>query len=142
MPAAVADHLIASSRADTSAAYVTDSLHPAVFGLLIGAYGSMLLALWLIFVSNVETLVALAVCTVYFAMFFGVPLAMYRVQSKAQPVRAAGGTLSEFLRGELETYGGRISGWGAAIQVLVVPAPITLGIVAIGLIFKAAAAGG
>jgi hypothetical protein len=141
MPAVVAGRLIAPSLANTSAAYVTDRLHPAVFGLLVGAYGAMLLALWLIFVSDVETLVTLAVCTVYFAMFFGVPLAMYRVQSKAQPVRAAG-TLSEFLRGELETYGGRISGWGAAIQVLVVPAPITLGIIAIGLIFKAAAAGG
>lgn len=118
-----------------AATYATDRLHPGVFGLLAGTYGAMLLVLWLIFATDIEASISVGICTVYFAVYFGVPWAMNRLARQAEPQPAAG-SLGRFLRGQLITYTGRISGLEAVVQMLIVPVGITLAFVCIGVIIQ------
>ncbi len=129
----------ASSAAHRAAAYATDRMHPGVFGLAIGSYGAMVLALWLLFVTDLQTVLSLLVCTAYFGMYFGVPLAMYRIARKAGLNEPPAGSLGRFLRGDLETVTGNLSGWSALSQVLVIPVSLTIGLIAMGIIMKIAA---
>lgn len=117
------------------AAYATDRMHPRVFGLAVASYGSMLIVLWLLFLSGADMAVTLFVCTAYFAMYFGVPIAMYRLAVKADRPSPSG-SLAVFLRGGLETVSGTLSGWSALTQVLVVPVSLTFGLIAMGVIAK------
>jgi hypothetical protein len=121
--------------ARATAIHVTDRLHPGVFRLLAGTYGAMLLLLWLLFGTNVEASISLAICTAYFAVYFGVPWAMNRLATQAEP-QPAPGSLGRFLRGELVTYTGRISGMGATVQMLIVPVAIVLAFACIGVIIR------
>jgi hypothetical protein len=124
--------------AHASAAVSTDQMYPGVFGLAAAAYGAMMLSFWLLFVSDVGTFLSLAVCTAYFGMYFGVPAVMHRVARQAE-TQVAGGSLGQFLRSDLETITGPISGWAAVTQVLVIPVSLTVGIIAMGLIVKSIA---
>lgn len=125
----------AARPARAEAAYVTDRLHPGVFRLFAGIYGAMLLSLWLLFATDIGAFIALAICTMYFAMYFGTPAVMNRMAEKAAP-QPGPEPFGQFLRGELETYTGRISGWGALAQLLVIPGGITFGLICIGVIIK------
>lgn len=136
--AELADHWTAPVTAwpaREGATYVTDRLHPGVFQLFAGAYGAMLLVLWLMFATDVGAVISIAVCTVYFAMYFGVPWGMNRLASKAEP-QPAQGSLGRFLRGELMTYTGRLSGMGATVQMLLIPVGITVAFACIGVIIR------
>ncbi|MGV8840885.1 MAG: hypothetical protein ACWA6X_11345 [Bauldia sp.] len=126
----------AGSSAHLAAAYATDRMHPGVFGLAIGSYGAMVLALWLLFVTDVQTVLSLLICTAYFGMYFGVPVAMYRIARKSGRREPPAGSLGRFLRGDLETIAGNLSGWSALGQVLVIPVSLTLGLIAMGVILK------
>lgn len=128
----------ARSARHEAAAYTTSRLHSGVFGLAIASYAAMVLALWLLFATDTGTSLTLAIVTVYFAMFFGVPLAMVRVAKKDAP-QPPPASLLRFLRGDMGTITGPIGGWAALAQVVVIPVSVTLGIVAIGLIHKALA---
>jgi hypothetical protein len=126
----------ASATLVATAHYTTDRLHPGVFTMAIASYAVLLLAFWLLFASDIVTFLSLSICTVYYVMFFGVPLAMYRTAARST-VSPAPGSLARFLRGNLEINTGLVSGWGALTQVLLIPVSVTFGIVAIGLILHA-----
>ena len=110
-------------------------LHPHLIGLLVGVYGSMLLTLWLFFSRDVNALIALGVCTVYFAMYFGVPLVMLRLAEQGAPPDHPG-SLRNFLHSDVETNTGRVSGWGAMAQLLTIPVGLTGAFAAFGIIIK------
>lgn len=130
---------VTARNAHRVAAYATDRMHPGVFALALGSYGAMVLVLWLLFVSDGQTVLSLLICTAYFGMYFGVPLAMYRLARKTFLKEPAAGSLSGFLHGDLETNTGRLSGWSALSQVLVVPVSLTFGLIAMGVILALAA---
>jgi hypothetical protein len=110
-------------------------LHPQVLTMFVGTYGAMLVALWLIFGTDINALITLGVCTVYFAMYFGMPVVMARMADKAAP-RPAPGSLAHFLGGDVDTYTGPVSAWGAIAQLMTIPAGLTLGFIAIGIIIR------
>ncbi len=110
-------------------------LHPHLLGLLLGVYGAMLLTLWIFFGTDVNALIALGVCTAYFAMYFGVPLVMLRLAERsAAPSHP--GSLRNFLNGDVETNTGRVSGWGAMAQLLTIPVGLTGAFIAFGIIIR------
>lgn len=117
------------------AAHVTDRLHPHLLRLFVGIYGAMLLSLWLLYATDIGAFISLAICTAYFAMYFGTPVLMNRMAEKAAP-QPAPESFGEFLGGEVETYTGRVSGWGAVAQLLVIPGGITFAFICIGVIIR------
>ncbi|MCW5696405.1 MAG: hypothetical protein KIS96_06665 [Bauldia sp.] len=115
--------------------HATDRMHPGVFGLAVGSYAALLAVFWLFFTTGVDMAINLVICTVYLAMYLGVPLIMARIASRAAATSEPG-RLSAFLRGGLETASGTLSGWSAMTQVLIVPVSLAVGAVAMGIAAK------
>jgi hypothetical protein len=128
-----------TATAHRTAAYATDRMHPGVFVAAIGSYAAMLAGLWLLFGTDLSTGLSLIVCTAYFGMYFGVPVAMYRLARKTLLKEPPAGSMRRFLHGDLETVTGPVSGWSALSQVLVVPVSLTIGLIAMGIILKVVA---
>ncbi|MBN9315456.1 MAG: hypothetical protein J0I99_06960 [Devosia sp.] len=113
------------------------TLHPQLFTMFAGVYGAMLLALWLLFCTDINAAIALGVSTGYFAMYFGLPFVMLRLANKDRQ-QPGPGSLGNFLAGDVETYTGPVSGWGAVAQLLTIPVALTAAFIAIGIISRLA----
>jgi len=74
---------------------------------------------------------AILIGAFYLAMFFGVPMAVLGIEG--DPARRP--NLSHFLDRGIETATGHISGRGALIQMLIVPALLALGVLAMGVTY-------
>lgn len=110
-------------------------MHPGVFVVsMLGWFGFMI-AYWLTFGAELESALVLAVDSVFFAVFFSIPLVLIRLR-RAPSRNANTPSFSEFLRGEIDTYTGRMSGTSALAQVAVLPVVIALGTMAIGIIIS------
>lgn len=121
---------VSQSRVRASARPTAADIHPGVPLVAIAGYFAILAIGWLAFVANIDTGIAMAVNTIYFAMFFGVPILMARVGGS--PMVRPG--LFTFLRGKVATHSGVISGWSALAQVVVVPISLAFGFFAMAVI--------
>jgi len=97
-------------------------IHGGVFVLMTMAYTAILLAFWLAFSADLDTVFAIGVCAVYLAMYLGTPWALVRTGRRhagksGERVRSWG----EFLEDGLTTFNGWCSGRTALIQILLVP---------------------
>jgi hypothetical protein len=117
---------------------IAADLHPHIFALFAGSYAMMLMVLWLFFGTDVNAAIALAVSTTYFAMYFGVPFVMFRLADKATQ-NPKPSSFGRFLAGDVETYTGPVSGWGAIAQLLTIPVGLTGAFIAIGVISRLSA---
>ena len=126
---------LAHSLENWQAREVAAGIHPQVFTMFVGTYGAMLVALWLFFGTDINALITLGVCTVYFSMYFGMPVMMNRMAAKASP-QPAPNSLNRFMRGDVDTYTGPVSAWGAIAQLMTIPVGLTLGFIAIGIIIR------
>lgn len=106
---------------------VAQQLHPAILGWVAGLYAYMLGVYWLLFIGKQDVAFMLAVSTVFFIMYGGLPLTMARTGQ----VSTEGTRLSDFLNGKFATYTGPISGRSAMIQVLTIPASLCLAVTGI-----------
>lgn len=122
-------------RSDRTTAGITADLHPSVLGVVIASYLALLGIAWVAFVADIDTGIAMMVNTAYFAMYFGVPVVMARIGG----FRLGGSGLATFLRSRFETFTGAISGWGAMTQMVVVPASLAFGLLAMGIILSVSA---
>lgn len=107
----------------------------AVYQLALACWAAFLGVFWITFAFSGHATFMVAISTVYALMFFGVPAVLTRMTPA--DVRNHQG-LSAFLRGRFDTLYGSISGFDAVVQVIVVPACLTLGGIAIGVIIHAA----
>lgn len=126
---------LAHSLSNCAERELATGLHPHLLGLLMGVYGGMLLTLWLLFGTDINALIALGVCTVYFAMYFGVPLVMLRLAEHGATPRHQG-SLANFLDNDVDTNTGRVGGWGAMAQLLTIPVGLTGAFMAFGIIIR------
>lgn len=107
------------SRASTAV------MHPIVFRIAASAYAAMILTFWIAFTGPGEVTLELAIDTLVFAAFFGLPWIMERDAAKflarhgrpPQPV----GTFRSFLASEFETSDGHLTGFEAMVLVITVP---------------------
>lgn len=107
-------------------------LHPGVLVVsMLGWFGFMT-SYWLTFGAQLEGALILAVDTVFFAVFFSIPLVLMHL--RRNPSRSETSSFSEFLRGEIDTHTGRMSGISALAQVAILPVAIALGTMAMGII--------
>lgn len=110
-------------------------LHPGVIVISMAGWFGYLLAYWLVFGLHLEGTLVLAVATVFFAVYFAMPLVLMRLRRAPSWVEKS--SFGEFLRGEIDTYTGRMGGKDALAQVAVLPIAIALGTMAIGIIVAA-----
>jgi ACR3 family arsenite efflux pump ArsB len=100
------------------------SVHPRIqkWGAALAAW--MLVVAWIGFSGTATINIAIAISVVTLVMYLGVPLILARTSRYVTPQTSFG----DYLEGELETYGGAISGREAMIQVLTVPACLAVGL--------------
>jgi hypothetical protein len=90
---------------------------------------------WITFSISGSAEFMVTISTVYAIVFFGVPTIMTRLIPKKKQKDLG---LFSFLNGHFDTFYGEIEGWEALIQVIIVPAALTLGGIAMGFIIHAA----
>ena len=110
-------------------------LVPSVYGALIVSWMCFMAIFVVTFASSATTMFMLALDGVYALMFFGVPLAMIRWGAKE---RWQGPSLASFVRAKVQTLYGPVNGLDALIQVILVPACLTIGGIGIALAVAAA----
>lgn len=126
--AARAAHHRLAARA---AKMVHADLHRGVYVSFVGCWAALIAVFLATFAESPFTLFMLAVVIGYSIMFFGVPYVMSRVAPKTDMGKVA---FVDFLRGQVQTLTGPVSGSEALMQVLMVPVALTLGGIAIGFI--------
>lgn len=119
---------------------VSPDLHPGVYAVALGGWVWLFGAFWLVFGGEAEGAFMLGVDTVFLATFFGVPYILKRTADRFLDRHGHDGSFGDFLSRDVETLTGRLGGWSALIQVIVVPFALALGMTAIGFIVAAARA--
>ena len=104
----------------------------AIGGLVIGTYAALILVFFALFANSPAALFAITICAFFVAMFFAVPRIFLGVE--AAPVRRP--SFDRFMRTGMNTLTGHSGGKDALLQMLMVPAFVTLGLAAIGIIGK------
>ena len=96
----------------------------AVGGLIAGAYAALIAALFLAAAGSRESVFAITICALFIVMFFTVPRLMFRAEAD-NSIRPS---LDRFMREGMDTLTGHSSGTGALVQMLLVPALATIGV--------------
>jgi hypothetical protein len=109
-------------------------MHHGVYTALLGCWAVFLSLFWMTFMENSQTVFLMAFILAFTLVAFGLPVVMNRT-GKYLP--GTEGTLGAFLKSRVATIDGSVTGMEALIQVILVPACLTVGGVAIGLIITA-----
>ncbi len=104
---------------------------PSVYGVFISAWTALIAVFWFTFAESPNAAFMVAISTAFGIMFFGLPITMSRM---GNPKPWAGPDLPHFLRGQVQTLTGAVNGLDALIQVIVVPACLTIGAIVISFI--------
>src|SRR5262245_61430527 len=120
-------------QAETAAEPVREELHPGVYASFIFCWAALFGIFPLTFLRSPFPMFMIAVGAFTGLMYFSVPIVLGRVR----PATRAQGSFTEFLRGEFDTLTGPVRGSEALLHVILVPAALSLGAVAIGFIIQA-----
>ena len=112
-------------------------MHLGIYGSAVACWAVFLALFWITFSASGNALFILTVCLFYAAVFFSVPVILTRLIPEKRPLH---GSLLAFLRGTVQTIDGPVKGFDALIQVILVPACLSLGGIAIGIIITMARA--
>jgi hypothetical protein len=110
---------------------VADQLPNGLYAIFLACWAVLVGVFVMVFTGNPEAFFNVGIAFFTGVMFFGLPLVMSRVGKNERPAAPA---LVSFLRGEFATLTGPISGFEALIQVILVPACLSLGAIAIAYI--------
>jgi len=98
---------------------------PAAVGKMIaGAYAALIAALFIAAAGSRESVFLITICALFLVMFFTIPRLMFRAEADTS-IRPS---LERFLREGMDTLTGHSSGADALVQMLVVPAFLTIGV--------------
>jgi hypothetical protein len=121
-----------------------DKLPAGAYLLIVGGYAAMMLAFAILFVTGLESGLAVLTGIMIMAICFGLPrivggigsrrhhdpfgrLAEWRVPRRPR--------LREFLDGEMDTGSGPLGGWSALIHVGMLPVGLACAAIGIGIVF-------
>ena len=124
----------AAERHDAVSTRIHAEMHHGVYTALLGCWAAFLSLFWMTFVASAHTDFLMGFILLFTAVAFGLPVVMNRT-GKYLP--GTQGTLGDFLKSRVATIDGSVTGMEALIQVILVPACLAVGGVAIGLIITA-----
>ena len=104
---------------------------PKAAGILLIASYVALMGAFLVTIHGAGAQFAIVISAFYLAMFFGVPAVFLGIES--DPARRP--DFVQFLERGIETANGRISGVGALVQMLIVPALLAVAVLAMGITY-------
>ena len=104
---------------------------PSVYMAFIACWTALVAVFWFTFAESPNAAFMVAISTAFAIMFFGVPIALYRLGYQ-KPV--SGPSLYSFLNGRVQTLTGPLDGFDALVQVVLIPVCLTIGAAAISFI--------
>jgi type IV secretory pathway VirB2 component (pilin) len=102
-----------------------------VLALALGSYAAMVALMWLTFARTGEGLFVMLIVTLVFAAFVAVPLILLGLARRESAAKPA--SLREYLERSTGTFTGPLNGRAALVQIIVVPALLTLCIAGIAI---------
>ena len=108
------------ARHQASETGTKEDMHPGVFRIFLTFFALKMAGLFLVFWGDRAATGMLVVSTLYGVMYFGLPLLAQLAQPKGQP-------WEEFLKKEVHTFTGAVSGQSALIQICTVPLMVASG---------------
>lgn len=103
---------------------------PAAAGaMLVASYAALIGAFALVTMGSAQSILAIAICAFFVAVFFAVPRVFFAVE----PAQGRRIGFDRFLRGGMETLTGHSSGPAALVQMMIVPVLLTCGVLLIGI---------
>jgi hypothetical protein len=109
---------------------VHEELHPGVYGAFVLCWVALFGIFALTFLGSPFTMFMVAVGAFTGLMYFAVPV----VLSRQSPAAKTNATFAGFLRGKFDTMTGPVTGAEALLHVILVPAALSAGAAAIGVI--------
>ena len=110
-----------------------DEFPTAVYRTVVFAFVWMMLAAWLAFGGAAGTDLDLAIATVLFTVFLGIPILLYRTaRNRLQRTNQNSG---QFLESHVDIATGPISGAEAWLEVILIPMALALAATLIGGVF-------
>jgi hypothetical protein len=104
-----------------------------VYATIVAAYASILATAWLDFARSIESAWLATVGVMVGIVVLGIQLALRHTNhGPALPGRRG---LDEFLHSDIDTATGRLRGWEAYLQILIIPVCLALAAVAIGAVW-------
>jgi hypothetical protein len=98
-------------------------LPASAWRVVLGTWLAFFAVMVLAFGGSKEVLFVLGVVTAFAGVFFGVPVILLRINKRTEPTQS---------KRYLDTLNGRLSKSEALAQIIMVPALLTLGVIAIG----------
>jgi hypothetical protein len=129
--------IVALPSADAESWRHPGDMHLGVYGSAVACWAVFLALFWITFSGSGNALFILTICLFYAVVFFSVPAILTRLIPEKRPSR---GSLLSFMRGTIQTIDGPVKGYDALIQVILVPACLSIGGLAIGIIIAMARA--
>jgi hypothetical protein len=105
----------------------------AIYGTIVAAYAWILAMAWLDFSGTVESTWLASVGIIVGIVFFGIPFVLRHTNHAF--ARARQRDLEEFLYSNVETATGRLPGWEACLQIMVIPICLALAATALGAVW-------
>jgi len=123
----------ADIRAVESTETVNAVMHPHVYRIALMCWFCFMMVFWVTFWVSSNALFQVVIGTVYAVMFFGVPYEMSRIYAGDRKGRQS---IWLFLMQPFNTRTGKMRGYEALLQVILVPVLLTIGGTAIGIIIR------
>ena len=116
---------------------VNDELHPLVYKAMIGLAIWLVLSIWFLFDRGAYVGLILAMITVFFVIFAGIPTAIWLTwRRNSEPDEQADPeSYREWTSHRFETWTGGMSGAEAATQILLPLAAVSIGMTVFGVVF-------
>jgi hypothetical protein len=105
----------------------------AVYATIVAAYASILATAWMDFARSMESAWLATVGIIVGVVVLGIHLALRHTNHG--PVLPGRHGLDEFLHSEIDTATGRLRGWEAYVQILIIPVCLALAAAGIGAVW-------
>jgi hypothetical protein len=114
---------------------VHDELHPLIYCAMVGLTLWLVLSIWVFFDYGAYVSLTLAIITVFFVIVVAIPVLIGVIWRRNTPHKGHAESLRAWLREELSTRTGPITGMEAAGQILLPLAVVSIGMTIFGLVF-------
>jgi hypothetical protein len=112
-----------------------EGIHPLAFRFPMVAVAWFVISMAISFADTPQTGYLMAIVAGFAFVFFGLIIGLSMRATDSRRLLGSAVSFRRFVRGQVATYGGTISGRDALVQLTVMPVALALGGMAIGLVY-------
>jgi len=125
-------HDLDSHSKDPASEPINSGFPMEIWKIMALCYGALLVIALVVFAQDEQTRYVVSVCLGLALMFFGIPWLLMKTEARSRHNRRR--SFTDFLGKGLRTLTGPLEGREAMVQILLVPAVLASGMLAIGVV--------